>query len=818
MSLNKCVATAGLAFLLAVPASASSKDYAATARNIIPSGQLGSVPVPPGADTQAKMYDALTPLFDKVTNADIGRDFKSEALGRVGADGPGTPESVPRAGVTLVRDRYGVPHITAKTYDAGIFTAGWVVAEDRGLLIEQARYNARVAVIDAPGLSAIGLVTQLKNFVPSAQTEAVVARQSDVLRKAGPDGRAVLKDIDTYISGINAYLASKNSTSAKWTRNDIFAVNALKGQFLGQGGGDEARRTQFLSGLRNQFGAGKGMSIFNDLRQHGDAEMPTSIDGTFPYAALPKIRDGNVLIDAGSYKATPAVKVTGAAARTEPIQASNVLLVTAKRSVTGRPLMVGGPQIGYFYPGLTLEMDMQAPGLVWRGATSLNYPGYLLIGRGEDFATTLTSASADNIDEYVETLCDGSDTKYLYKGKCRQMSVFNAGVLKGSPDQPVAFNSTIHGPVVGYATRGGVKVAISSKRASYGKDSVDLLFNRDLSTGRVHSPKTFFRAVAKSPQTFNSFYIDSKHIAEMTSGLLPLRPKTIDNGLLTDGRGKFEWTGVLSAAGHPHGVDPSNGQIVNWNNNIALGFGAADDQWMRAGASGRVDLLNKNLRRLGRGGKQSLASMTSAMNAAGTQDIRAIDTVPLLARLLAGSTAPTPRAQQMLNLMIAWREAGGSRLDRDLDGSIDAPGAAIMDAAWNGIADATLSPVLGARTTELATLVSRFDLPPSGQYSGWYQYFNKDVRRLLGDRVNDKFTNRFCGAGVKVTCQAAVWAAIEAAGKSLEASQGTADPNAWRSDAKRERITFTPGLLQTTLRYTNRPTGIQQVISFKGHR
>ena len=29
----------------------------------------------------------------------------------------------------------------------------------------------------------------------------------------------------------------------------MFAVNALKGQFVGQGGGDEARRTQFLSGL-----------------------------------------------------------------------------------------------------------------------------------------------------------------------------------------------------------------------------------------------------------------------------------------------------------------------------------------------------------------------------------------------------------------------------------------------------------------------------------------------------------------------------------------------------------------------------------------
>ena len=51
----------------------------------------------------------------------------------------------------------------------------------------------------------------------------------------------------------------------------------------------------------------------------------------------------------------------------------------------------------------------------------------------------------------------------------------------------------------------------------------------------------------------------------------------------------------------------------------------------------------------------------------------------------------------------------------------------------------------------------------------------------------------------------------------LEAAQGP-DPNAWRADATAERIKFLPGLLPFTMRYTNRPTGIQQVIEFKGHR
>ena len=120
------------------------------------------------------------------------------------------------------------------------------------------------------------------------------------------------------------------------------------------------------------------------------------------------------------------------------------------------------------------------------------------------------------------------------------------------------------------------------------------------------------------------------------------------------------------------------------------------------------------------------------MNAAATQDVRAIDTVPLLRRLLNGSTAPNPQAQQMLNLMAAWTKNGGSRLDRDLDGKIDDPGAAIMDGAWPKIADAFMKPWLGSQLDELNTLFSRFDQPPAGQYSGWYQYFDRDIRRLLG--------------------------------------------------------------------------------------
>ena len=137
------------ACLLALPATALADDFAGTALNVVPSGQWGGVPVPPGADSQAKLYDSLTPRFDQVTADDLTRSFKSERFG-VGPDGPGHDESVPRKGVRILRDRYNVPHITGSTRDDVTWAMGWVLAEDRGLLLAQGRYPARLAAIDAP--------------------------------------------------------------------------------------------------------------------------------------------------------------------------------------------------------------------------------------------------------------------------------------------------------------------------------------------------------------------------------------------------------------------------------------------------------------------------------------------------------------------------------------------------------------------------------------------------------------------------------------------------------------------------------------------
>ena len=93
----------------------------------------------------------------------------------------------------------------------------------------------------------------------------------------------------------------------------------------------------------------------------------------------------------------------------------------------------------------------------------------------------------------------------------------------------------------------------------------------------------------------------------------------------------------------------------------------------------------------------------------------------------------------------------------------------------------------------------------------------QDLRTLLGTKFKDPFRTRFCGGGKIGACRTAVWRALDAAGAALAARQGSPDPNAWRSDANAERIHFAPGILTTTMRWTNRPT-YQQILSFDGHR
>ena len=175
----------------------------------------------------------------------------------------------------------------------------------------------------------------------------------------------------------------------------------------------------------------------------------------------------------------------------------------------------------------------------------------------------------------------------------------------------------------------------------------------------------------------------------------------------------------------------------------------------------------------------------------------------------------------MLELLKDWRAAGSSRLDRDLDGMIDDPGAAIMDKAWPKIADAVMSPVLGPQLDDLASLLSRgqrAEQPGLGLRRGLVRLCRQgpaDARRPA--RRPGKFKTRFCGNGDLAACRDSLWAAIDAAGNELEADRAPNPDALARGRHGRAHHVPRPASCRDTMRWTNRPT-FQQAISYSGHR
>ena len=196
------------------PASAAAVDYAQTALNIIPSGQYGGVPPPSGADTQAKMYDGLTPRFDQVTNAHLLQFFKSERFG-VDTAGPGDAggRSVPRGDHRprqVQRSARVRHHLRRRDLGRRLDRRrGSRPAAPAGSLQRSGRRDRR------PGAERAG--PDLRPAVVPARAPRRRPRSRSrprSLQNAGPEGQAVLRDIDNFISGINDYLELNGPSTA----------------------------------------------------------------------------------------------------------------------------------------------------------------------------------------------------------------------------------------------------------------------------------------------------------------------------------------------------------------------------------------------------------------------------------------------------------------------------------------------------------------------------------------------------------------------------------------------------------------------------
>jgi acyl-homoserine lactone acylase PvdQ len=877
----RIVTIASLLSLAAAPAQAAplppppyGADDAGGFRDVLPPGENGFAnlaqifafratgAIPPHFADQQPLYEDLLYAAPTLTDAQVPTYFKDATFGVPASEVESTIE--PKPGVTIVRDAaYGVPHIYGETRADTMFGAGYAGAQDRLFLMDVLRHTGRAELASFLGGSNAGADAAQWGFAP--YTEADLERQLAAAPALyGQAGRQAVEDVQSYVDGINAYIAAANANPAlkpgeytllgkpmePWKPTDVVAVASLIGALFGAGGGNELASAETLQALEARFGRRAGRRAWLGFREKNDPEAPTTISRRFPYETRSAFaKRGLALPKPGSVRSTPTAAASRAASagggfgeaimRTlrEGAYASNWELVSAKHSADGHPIAVMGPQVGYFVPQILMEEDLHGPGIDARGAAFAGVNLFVELGHGRDYAWSATSAGSDNTDTFAEVLCHDS-FHYLYRGKCRPMEKLqkseswtpNAIDSTEAGSQTLTAYRTVHGIVFARGKVGRHKVAFVHERSTYFHEADSVIgFSQLNESGFVTGVSGFKKAVSHIGFTFNWAYVDSEHIAYALSGAMPQRARGTSPDFPILGTGRYDWKGFepatqtatyLSFKRHPQAVDPP--YLVSWNNKQAPGWAAADDRY-GYGPVFRSQMISDRVRAATRGKRRmTIAQLVQAMEEPATEDLRGYRLLPIVFKAVGRPRQPALR--RALATLRAWNGAGAHRRDLDRDGvDEETPAIELMDAWWPKLVEAEFKPSLGARAFErlegmlaLGSYTGGSPREPDFE-SGWWGYVSKDLRDLFGPKPKAPFGRAYCGRGSKQRCRRALQRSLGRALKTTAAQMYGGGDGACASDPQpacfdQNRPTVTSGIALGAFPFQNRPT-FQQVVT-----
>ena len=507
--------------------------------------------------------------------------------------------------VTIDRDDFGVPHITADTEAAVFFGQGFAVAQDRLFQMERFWRSGTGRLAEAFGPNFVPADRQVRSlFYTPAERQA----QFDALPE---DIQALMLG---FIDGVNAYIDSTDAnpavykpveyTQVPFTTIGIEPLDADKMMGLiqffihrfGGAGGNELQRLAELEA--------NGQAWFDENRPINDPTAPTTIPGGTTLQPLPReVAYRGPSVDPALYEAVAAQRE-----RVEQLYAelgvprkfgSYAALIGPSTSASGDVLLLGAPQMGEpFVTGsgspvraVTWESELlvgdpAAPALHVAGMTVPGIPG-VIIGRTEGRAWTFTSGISDNVDTFVETTEDNTLTRYLFDGEFVDYDAITEtiNVLGGEPVEFTHYRS-VHGPV--YATDLGSQQAFTWQY-TFWQQELDMFLSL-YDVWKAESVDEVEAALELLPGSFAFYHADkAQNINFWYVGFYPDRPDGADPRLPLLGDGSQEWDGFLAFEDLPQDANPAQGYYVNWNNKPAVDWDHGDFMPWTRGAGRTYD-------------------------------------------------------------------------------------------------------------------------------------------------------------------------------------------------------------------------------------
>ena len=795
-----------------------------TAQELI-SGDYG-----PHYSDQLEMYASLVD-DDDVTEDELSKYFHSMQFG------PGAEvesEYSPRDGVTVYRDSFGIPHIYADSMNNASYALGYVSAEDRMFEMDAFRHAARgtLAEFVGPGDNDANLKMDIDTRRESYTDEEVQKIFDNLDDKFGAAGKAVQEGLKHYVDGINAkieeirmdpsqcdaaYQATGNAcppAPEDWEILDTLHLVVLQLRVFGETAGGELGQAAMYAHLNKELGKELGRKVYNDLATQNDPNAYTSIaadEAKFPSQRLGKVNRASFAIPDNAEQVAQneqrAAENRAAVLRsigfpTGPT--SNALLVAGNESTTGNPLQIGAPQVGHAVPAFFMDIDVHAPGVDFRGPAVPGASALVPLGRGADYAWSLTTGYSDAVDTRVELLCNpkGGEAKmdsngYMFKGKCLEMSsreeVFVAKPTPVDPGPPReetrTFYRTKHGPVFQRGTVKGKPVAFVKQRFFWKKeiDSVPQFYKWNT---QIDDLEDFAAAAEDFTMSFNSFYADSDDIAYFHVGFYPRRARGVHPSLPTWGTGRWEWQGRLPFSEQPQIVNPEQGWVANWNNKPAKKWNNFDG--LKFGSLHRVELLADQMEKLLAGeGTAILSDLVDVIRTAATQDARGKYLGPKMVRAtqnaLAGGDVKDVEA---LDAVAAWVKSGAHRKNKDRDEVMDqSPALVLFDEWYKTLVHKIFDDEIGADDYDLIP-APLTNYNPAGGGGFWFD-FSTYLENLFRKSSRTEYARNYCddmSTKKAETCAAQMAAAFKDAMAKVRAEHGE-DMSAWEEPA--ENIVFT---------------------------
>ena len=491
---------------------------------------------------------------------DLGADIQSEARSRL-SQVSGTL-SVPglRDEVSVVRDKWGIPHIYAKNVDDLFFAQGYVQAQDRLFQMDLWRRGTQGQLAEILG----------PEYLERDRLSRLLQYKGDMELEWSSYGPGAKQIIAQFVKGINAWIDHVGDRApieftiagygpGRWEPEDI--LSRAEGFLMSGNATGELWRSRLVLAV----GAERAAKLLPP-----DPVVAVQAPNRLDLQLLDRrVSEALANIGAGASGFGQNLRLRASASpgeQTELDGGSNNWVVSGAKSVTGHPLLANDPHRALDHPSLRYLVHLNAPGWNVIGAGQPWLPG-VSFGHNDRVAWGATLFRADVQDLYVEKINPQNPQQYEYKGQWVDFKtrVDHIKVKGRSAPEEVQLQYTRHGPVILIERDKNLAFALRWTGAEPGTAAY-------LGSLGIDQSKTCteFRSGLKSWKVPGENLICADvdgNIALQSAALTPIRQNWPGLLPIPGWTGEYEWSGWYGLDDLPHEINPKSGFVATANHN-----------------------------------------------------------------------------------------------------------------------------------------------------------------------------------------------------------------------------------------------------------